>query len=97
MSFLENSKLVEDIVNNTPDKKPREFKIYNIFAVIAVVAAVAYIYSLFFGTTSLPTLFEIESKKEQLDSEYQKLQNQNQKLQKKYFELIQLTPDDDLF
>jgi len=91
---LENSNNLEQNIN---DDSLRESKKYNIIAIVVILALVGYFYSLIFGTSSISVLLDINSKKEKLDTEYDVLQNQNQKLQKKYFELIQLTPDDDLF
>jgi cell division protein FtsB len=97
MSYLENSNNILDEINKQEQNQSRSSIGYNIALVVAVTAFGAYIYSLLFGTTSAMALLDIENKQEQLHNEYNRLQNQNQKLQKKYFELIQLTPDEDAF
>jgi len=94
MSFLENSSNLEQNISEDSLSQSRK---YNIIAIVVILALLGYFYSLIFGTSSILVLLDINSKKDKVESEYNALQNQNQKLQKKYFELIQLTPDDDLF
>ena len=91
---MENSNIAESMPQKEALKKSRE---YNIIVIVVTLALLGYFYFLIFGTSSAMVLLDIEAKKEKLDREYNKLQDQNQKLQKKYFELIQLTPDEDLF
>jgi len=54
-----------------------------------------YLYSIFYGESSLGVLQDAKLREEKLKKEYNKLQNENQQLQKKHFELIQLTPDEE--
>lgn len=70
---------------------------YNAIVIVVTILVLSYFYSMFFGTSSMLVLLDLQDKKEQLDTEYNRLQNENQKLQKKYFELRQLTPDADAF
>jgi len=56
-----------------------------------------YLYSLFFGESSIGVLQNAYEREQKLKDEYNKIQNENQKLQKKHFELIQLTPEEDDF
>ncbi len=56
-----------------------------------------YLYSLFFGESSIGVLQNAKEREEELKDEYHKIQEENQKLQKKHFELIQLTPEEDTF
>ncbi len=68
-----------------------------IFIIVFLFLVLWYFYSLLFGERSISALISAESKKQELIDEYNKLQEANQKLQKKYFELIQLTPEVDAF
>jgi len=56
-----------------------------------------YFYSLFFGESAIGVLIDAKDREVKLVQEYNKIQNENQKLQKKHFELIQLTPQEDSF
>ena len=67
------------------------------FVVLFIFLVLWYFYSLIFGERSISVLISDEWKKQELLDEYNKLQEENQKLQKKYFELIQLTPEVDAF
>ena len=68
-----------------------------LYAIIIAIALLIYFYSLIFGQNSISVLLSVKWKKEELIKEYNKLQLENQKLQKEHFELIQLTPDQDVF
>ena len=57
----------------------------------------SYLYSLFYGESSIGVLQAAKEREEQLRAEYNKTQHENQQLQKKHFELIQLTPEEDNF
>ena len=61
------------------------------------VLFVSYLYSLFYGESSIGVLQDAKSREAKLKDEYHTIQNENQKLQKKHFELIQLTPEEDDF
>jgi len=63
----------------------------------AFVLFIAYLYAMFFGERSIFVYIDDKNRLEELQKEYNTLQDQNQRLQKKYFELIQLTPDEDAF
>ena len=70
----------------------------SIFLKLAIfIFLILYLYSLFFGESSIGVLQLAKERFNKLNSEYNKIQNENQKLQKKHFELIQLTPEEDTF
>jgi len=90
---------VNDLVEeNYNDYTEKERKKISLFLKIAIfIAILLYLYSILFGEYSISVLLDAKSKKERLEKEYDTLQNQNQKLQKKHFEMIQLTPQEDAF
>jgi len=90
---------VNDLVEeNYNDYTEKERKKISLFLKIAIfIAILLYLYSILFGEYSISVLLDAKSKKERLEKEYDALQNQNQKLQKKHFEMIQLTPQEDAF
>ena len=64
---------------------------------LLIVFLISYFHSLFFGESSIGVLQDAKSREKKLKDEYHAIQNENQKLQKKHFELIQLTPEEDDF
>ncbi len=79
------------------NQEKRKFSFVPLIALGAVIGFILYFYALFFGERSIFVYIDAKNKLQELNNEYNTLQNQNQKLQKKYFELIQLTPDEDAF
>lgn len=70
----------------------------NLFFLVKILiflAFVSYLYSLFYGESSVSVLLDAKNREAKLMQEYNNIQNENQKLQKKHFELIQLTPDEE--
>jgi len=87
--------LIEEDYNDYTEK---ERKILSLFVKFAMfIALLLYLYSILFGEYSISVLLDAKSKKERLEKEYNALQEKNQKLQKKHFEMIQLTPQEDAF
>ncbi len=86
----------EEVENFNDYDSPREsfIKPYHYF--VAILLAL-YLYSLFFGSYSVGVLIDVKKRLASLQEEYNSLQNENQNLQKKHFELIQLTPEEDAF
>jgi hypothetical protein len=68
-----------------------------IFRIILFIILLFYLYSLFFGESSIGVLQDTKDRYNKLNSQYTKILDNNQKLQKKHFELIQLTPQEDSF
>jgi len=89
-------KELPEIENYNDYDSPREsfLKPYHF---IVIVFLVFYLYSIFFGSYSIGVLLDVKKRLNTLQQEYTQLQNENQKLQKKHFELIQLTPQEDAF
>ncbi|HGZ70788.1 MAG TPA: hypothetical protein ENK74_05270 [Nitratifractor sp.] len=85
-----------EVENFNDYDSPREsfFKPYHI---VVAIFLLFYLYSLFFGSYSVGVLVDVKKRLSTLQEEYNSLQNENQKLQKKHFELIQLTPQEDAF
>ncbi len=79
----------------TSKKKQFNFKLLGF--ILAAFLILSYFYAMLFGDRSIFIYLKDKNRLEILKKEYNSLQNQNQKLQKKYFELIQLTPDEDAF
>lgn len=87
--------IAEENYNNYEEKERSKLSL--LFKLIIFIAIVLYLRSILFGEYSISVLLNAKSKKEKLEKEYNALQNQNQKLQKKHFEMIQLTPQEDAF
>ena len=77
--------------------KKRRLNIKLILKLLLIVFFISYLYSLFFGESSIGVLQSAYEREKKLKDEYNQIQNENQKLQKKHFELIQLTPEEDNF
>jgi len=89
-------KELPEVENFNDYDTPRESFIKPYHFVVAILL-LFYLYSIFFGNYSVGVLLDVKKRLETLKTEYTQLQNQNQKLQKKHFELIQLTPQEDAF
>jgi cell division protein FtsB len=86
-------------MNSLENKKSTkvEFKLKPFLAWLAVFLLLSYLYALFLGERSIFVYIDDKKRLQELQKEYNTLQDQNQRLQKRYFELIQLTPDEDAF
>ena len=89
-------------MNNPLEDSCNEYKkksnILSFFVKFVIsVALFLYLYTILFGEYSIGVLLDAKSKKKRLKKEYNILQDKNQKLQKKHFEMIQLTPQEDTF
>jgi len=73
------------------------FDFSGVIKFVILLIFMGYFYSIFFGESSIGVLLDAKDREAKLVTEYNKLQNENQKLQKKHFELIQLTPQEDSF
>jgi len=89
-------KKLPEVENFNDYDTPRESFIKPYHFVVAILL-LSYLYSLFFGSYSVGVLLDVKKRLEALKTEYKQIQNQNQELQKKHFELIQLTPQEDAF
>ena len=89
-------KELPEVENFNDYDTPRESFIKPYHFVVAILL-LSYLYSLFFGSYSVGVLLDVKKRLEALKTEYKQIQNQNQELQKKHFELIQLTPQEDAF
>jgi len=89
-------KLVEKEHKNLSSTK-REINSSIFLKLSLFIFLILYLYSLFFGESSIGVLQLAKERFNKLNIEYNKIQNENQKLQKKHFELIQLTPEEDTF
>jgi len=98
---LENNNIADEIIQNSNKKILQKYwqaPLNGLLPLtIVMIFLIIYIYAMLFGQTSVFVLMDTQNRQQNLNKKYQKLQHQNQKLQKKYFELIQLTPDDDAF
>ena len=92
-----SDKLGIDEIEKVSSAPKRAFNIKLIVKIIISVFFISTLYSLFFGDSSIGVLQNAQERDLKLKSEYTKIQNENQKLQKKHFELIQLTPEEDSF
>ncbi len=89
-------KELPEVENYNDYDSPRESFLKPYHFIIAVFL-LFYLYSIFFGNYSVGVLLDVKKRLATLKTEYMQLQNENQKLQKKHFELIQLTPQEDAF
>ncbi len=87
---------IEDNFIENKDSK-RALNVALLVKIFLTIVVVYYIYLLLFGESSIGVLEDAKNREAKLKDEYHKIQNENQKLQKKHFELIQLTPDEDSF
>ena len=87
--------LIEENYNDYTEKEKNKISLF--LKIVIFIAILLYLHSILFGEYSISVLLDAKSKKERLEKEYDTLQNQNQKLQKKHFEMIQLTPQEDAF
>ncbi len=92
-----SDKLGIDEIEKVSSTPKRAFNIKLIVKIIISILFISTLYSLFFGDSSIGVLQNAQERDLKLKSEYTKIQNENQKLQKKHFELIQLTPEEDSF
>jgi len=84
-------------MSSLENNQEKKLNLKPLLALGAFVLFIAYLYALFFGERSIFVYQDDKKRLEELQKEYNTLQHQNQRLQKKYFELIQLTPDEDAF
>ena len=89
---MENKNIADEIISESNDSTKTR---YSVISIMALIFFVLYLYSMFLGKTSIFTLFKLEDQRNELKEEFNKLQNENEQLQKKYFELRQLTTDED--
>ena len=75
----------------------RRLNVRLLLKLLLIALFISYLYSLFYGESSIGVLQDAKSREAKLKEEYNKIQDENQKLQKKHFELIQLTPEEDDF
>ena len=73
----------------------RRLNVKLLFKLFLFIFFLFYFYSLFYGESSIGVLQKAYEREQKLKDEYHTIQNENQKLQKKHFELIQLTPEED--
>ena len=79
------------------EQERRELNISFVISSILYIVIAYLIFQLFFGESSIGVLQSALDREEKSTIEYNKIQQENQKLQKKHFELIQLTPQEDQF
>ncbi len=79
------------------EKEKRELNTSLVISSIFYIVIAYMLYQLFFGESSIGVLQSALDREEKSTIEYNKIQQENQKLQKKHFELIQLTPQEDQF
>ena len=79
------------------EQEKRELNISFVISSILYIVIAYLIFQLFFGESSIGVLQSALDREEKSTIEYNKIQQENQKLQKKHFELIQLTPQEDQF
>ncbi len=79
------------------EQEKRELNISFVVSSILYIVIAYLLFQLFFGESSIGVLQSALDREEKSTIEYNKIQQENQKLQKKHFELIQLTPQEDQF
>jgi len=79
------------------EQEKRELNISFVISSILYIVIAYLLFQLFFGESSIGVLQSALDREEKSTIEYNKIQQENQKLQKKHFELIQLTPQEDQF
>ncbi len=84
---------VEEVIQ----KEKREFNYPLFFELALYILILLVLYSLFFGDSSIGVLEDAKDLEAKSTQEYNAIEQENQKLQKKHFELIQLTPQEDSF